>query len=41
MMVKLVIAAVVILLLLVMIVSYKKVGPNQVLFITGAFYAAG
>lgn len=37
MMVKLVIAAVVILLLLVMIVSYKKVGPNQVLFITGAF----
>lgn len=34
---KLVIAALVILLLIVMIVSYKKVGPNQVLFITGAF----
>lgn len=34
---KLLIAALVILLLIVMIVSYKKVGPNQVLFITGAF----
>ena len=34
---KLVIAVLVILLLIVMIVSYKKVGPNQVLFITGAF----
>lgn len=34
---KLVIAGLVILLLIVMIVSYKKVGPNQVLFITGAF----
>lgn len=34
---KVVIAGLVILLLIVMIVSYKKVGPNQVLFITGAF----
>lgn len=34
---KLVIAALAILLLILLISSYKKVGPNQVLFITGAF----
>lgn len=36
-MLKLLIAALVILLLILLISSYKKVGPNQVLFITGAF----
>lgn len=36
-MLKLMIAVLVILLLMLLISSYKKVGPNQVLFITGAF----
>lgn len=37
MLIKLVIAGLAILLLILLISSYKKVGPNQVLFITGAF----
>lgn len=36
-MLKIIIAVLVVLLIMLLISSYKKVGPNQVLFITGAF----